>query len=209
MFKTSGIYFPLLALLAAVLGNSSLLAGPITGVTVAYSGSVCCGESPQNLVNGSGLVGGYNTSALNQPSGASGITIQSFSNPVPEFTFNLQGNRQLSQIAFWNYSGIFPQLSINALLVSTSLNGTDFTPIPSITNLTQGGSGPQAAEIFSFGIPLDAAFVRVAVLSNYGAFGAVLQEVMFVEVAVPEPGTMILSSLALASLIAYRRLRHT
>jgi hypothetical protein len=209
MWKNSALFAPLLALLAAFSGSSPLWATPITGVTVSSNVAVCCGESLQNLVNGVGLIGGYNTSALNVVGGTSGISILNSTSPPPVFTFDLQGNRQLSQIAFWNYSGSFSNLGINALQVSTSLDGISYSPISSITNLTRGGAGLQAAEIFTFGIPLEAAFVRVAPLSNFGGNAVNFQEVMFVEAAVPEPGTMILSSLALASLIAYRRLRHT
>jgi F5/8 type C domain len=158
------------------------------------------GESPgssiNNIVNGSGLssLSLTATHATATPTNAWGSTTT-----TGNITFNLNGSYNLAGFSLWNFNfSSLVSAGVNGVNIQTSTDGSNFTPVTgSPTQFAIATSPAQNAEQFSF-TPVDAAYVRFNVLSNYGASFTGLGEVQFDSApatapatAVPEPFTIV------------------
>jgi hypothetical protein len=180
----------------------------INGVTASTDMGENSGSSINNIVNGSGLSSLSLTATHAQaiPTNAWGSITQ-----TGNITFNLNGLYSLAGFSLWNFNfaSLFP-VGVNGVNVQTSTDGSNFTPV--IGAPTQfaiaTNSINENPEQFSFA-PVDAAYVKFNVLSNYGGGFTGLAEVQFdgspAATSVPEPVTIFGTLMGLGGGAALKR----
>ncbi len=220
-----------------VLGLASPSFGTLSGVNVSsFSSQLAQGgglnRQAFNTVNESGLTGNqHDTTAtdmwLSTGDGTAGggcdpfVTINGcagIGGQIAQITYNLSGGSvvQVGTMYVWNYNEFFGSSFVNrgvdTLQVSTSPDGTTFTPIIDPLNSSTTwvfaeapGTTGYTPQVFSFSSPVSAAFIRFDILTNYGdAHDFVgLSEVGF-DAPTPEPGTGLLMLSAIGLLIGAR-----
>lgn len=165
-----------LALSAALLTQAS--AAPILGVT-ATSPNTNAGGVPANVVNGTGLTGGFLPTSLHSQSGSNTAWLSGANAADSQLDFALGDLYSLSGMAFWNANGAFSSRGIATLQVLTSLDGLIYTAIAGgPTTIAQVPAAPSPAEIFTW-TPVVARFVRFDVLTTYNTNGSLVNEVLF------------------------------
>jgi F5/8 type C domain/PEP-CTERM motif len=170
-----------------------------------------------NTINQSGLSASYisgvtdfTTYTATTTANSSAPTDIWFSNFIAtgNVDFNLGGSYTIDQFALWNMGNIdsvkkFTLLASNDSTFATTTNLGSFTAGEGSSNNTLA----QAAQDFSFAATT-ASYVRVKITSNYGfpftgiseaAFGGVVPAA-----AVPEPASMVMLGLGIASVLGYR-----
>lgn len=138
-----------------------------------------------------------------------GTDVGAFSNTTGSLTFDFGSATTLESLGLWNFSGN-TDVSIVDFSLEASLT-SDFSSSTSLGSFTASvpSGNPSSAEVFSFA-PTNAQFLRLNVLSNNGASGFAIGEVIFEESqvteSVPEP-TSILGLLLMggAGLLAKRQ----
>ncbi len=187
----------------------------ITGVTASTNMGSGFGTNLQNTVNGVGL-SSLSLTASHAASVPTNSWVSSGGILTGLVTFNLNGLYSLEGFSFWNQNnggpGPLGSTGIRDVQVSTSLNGVTFTSLAGgPTTFSRATTLVSLPAIFGFG-PVDAAFVRFNILSNYGdTFQTGFAEAQFNGTAVvPEPSTFGMGLLgALGVGYAWRRRRAT
>ncbi len=202
-----------LAFFAAILFSTSHLtaapiAGPIAGVIATSNMGSGFGTSLANTVNGVGL-SSYSLTATHAGTIPSNSWVSS-GTLSGNITFDLGSAVFIDRFSFWNQNGGGPgaagSTGIRAVTILTSLDGTNFTPLPGgPTSFAQvAGSSNLPPEIFTF-TPVLARDVRFAVSSNYGdTLQTGFAEVMF-NSTVPEPSIFALIGFAVTGFLADAR----
>jgi len=159
--------------------------------SVASFSSFYGSRSPTNLVNGSGLTSGL-SSILGGADSTHGTDAEGgmwYSNPYltppdtsPVVTFNLGGVYPLQTTRIWQYNqpGGFTVYGAKDILISASLDNTNFTTLRTITPARAGGTNGEPAQ--DFATPAAAAqYLRFQILDTFGgAQASGLSEVRFV-----------------------------
>ncbi|WP_299148130.1 HYR domain-containing protein [uncultured Dokdonia sp.] len=162
--------------------NLSEVATPIIPSSASTSFTTAFGSSLTNTFNGNGLT---TFPDLNSDHSSSGVTNSWIGEGTSgTITFNLGGSQTVSGFSFWNQNNGGPGASgtsgIQNVIISSSTNGTDFTPIPGAPAVFAQvtGDGPVAPEVFNF-TPIIASSIRIEVQSNYGDGNTAFAEIAF------------------------------
>lgn len=172
------IYSKLLkfVLLAAVFSQAS--AAPILGVTASTPNGTAAGTI-DNVVNGTGLIGGIQPTSLHSQSGTNTAWLSSATGANSQLDFDLGDLYSLSGMAFWNANGSFVGRGIQTVQILSSVDGLVYSVIAgSPTAFAQVPAAPSPAEIFSW-TPVVARFVRFDVGSTFDTNGSLVNEVLF------------------------------
>src|SRR5882724_6807038 len=135
------------------------------------------GRQAVHTVDGSGLTAGASAilgaadSTVNN--GNSGVewttdgTINGPSDLNPSITYDLLGVYNLQTIRVWNYNeGGLPQVGPSSILLSTSVDGTNFTQFGIINPAQAGGTNGQPGQDFAMSVA-NVRYVQLQILSNW------------------------------------------
>lgn len=208
-----------IAALIGVASISSAHAGVIigaAGVTTDIPGDPRGGGDIINLINQSGLSNAYvsgvtdfDAFVANTHDSSTGLNTWNGAATSGNITFDLGGVQSIESMALWNRdftgSGI---ANFNLRFSNTS----DFTASTLVTGFTAadiaagGTSALTLAQVFTFAV-VEAAFVRLEILSSYGASTLVSGEVIFEQAVsdVPLPAALPLFLLGMAGFGAAAR----
>ncbi|SNS06142.1 T9SS type A sorting domain-containing protein [Dokdonia pacifica] len=165
-----------------VVNNPSIV--PV-GVTTTYTPGF--GTLPEALIDGSGLSEFPSVDATHDDT-SPGNSFVSENEVAGSFDFDLGGTFMLNGVAIWNQNnggpGVEGEPGIQEIVLSSSLDGTNFTVIPNGPTLVSQviENGPIGPEQFGF-MATEAAFIRLEVISNYGDDDAGFAEIAFVGTA--------------------------
>jgi hypothetical protein len=196
---------------ALSIGSGLANAGTIIGATSATTNM---GESfpLSHAIDQSGLTATYVSGTTDFDSFVASTTHNSqpgndwvANNQTGNVFFDLGGIFSIDKAAVWNFggqSGII-NFGIQNIALSWSIDDLTYTSLSSYT-LLQGVTGVNsAAQVLTFG-SVNARYIRMDVLSNYGGIGSSLGEIAFNQ-TVPEPATIALMGLGFAGMAARRR----
>jgi len=176
--------FTSLKLLALALVTSLVYAqDPLIPVSIITSFTPEFGTDPVNTINGTGMVSFPSLTANHQPSDPANSFVGIGTGGA--FDFDLGGTHTINGFSFWNQNAGGPGADgitgIRTLSVQSSTNGVDYFPIPdSPAIFQQVFTNLSPPEMFSFP-PVDAAFVRFIVDTNYGDVNTGFAEIAFSE----------------------------
>jgi len=165
-----------------VITNSSII--PV-GVTTTFTPGF--GTLPEALIDGSGLSEFPSTEATHDDT-TPGNSFVSENEVTGSFDFDLGGTFMLNGMAIWNQNAGGPggigEEGLQDIVLSASLDGTTFTPITNAPTLVAQvlDNGPVAPERFGFDL-IEAAFIRLEVLNNYGDDDTGFAEIAFSGIA--------------------------
>jgi hypothetical protein len=144
---------------------------------------------------------------------------------LAQITFDLGGLSTVDSFRVWNYNEVnansaqsFTDRGVQTLTISiaTSASGP-YVPLlnPAGTSTTwtfniAPGSNIYTGQLFTLTTPIQAAFIRFDILTNYDTAGTDhglvgLSEVQFYGSTVPEPGTLSLIAVGVSGLVTLRR----
>jgi F5/8 type C domain len=188
-----------LATLALSVANiPTARAALITGVTATTDMGTQGGTSLTGIINGTGLPGNV-PSLSGQHAIPSNFNYWASQNNTitGNVTFNLNGTYNLTSFSLWNYGASgFGTPGVKGVTIQTSIDGTNFTTLLGApTQFAEVAGSTRNPEIINFA-PVDAAYVKFQILSNYGyPTNTALSEVQFngtaVATSVPEPLTIL------------------
>ena len=153
----------------------------VNPVAVSTTFAPAFATDPINTINGNGLVSFPSLTADHEASIPSNSFVSDDS--TGSFDFDLGGTFILDGFSFWNQNNGGPGASgttgIQGVVVSSSLDGVNYTPIPgSPTTFAQVTTDLSPPETFTF-TPVNASFIRFEVSSNYGDTSTGFAEVAF------------------------------
>ncbi|MFT4662569.1 MAG: hypothetical protein ACI9O4_002177 [Chitinophagales bacterium] len=139
------------------------------------------GTDIQNAIDGTGLDVFPSLSANHEPTNPINSWISQDATGVIDF--DLGGLFLVDGFAFWNQNGGGPGADgtsgIKDVIIYASTDGTNYNLIPGApSTFTQVTTGPSAPEVFDF-TALEASFIRIEVLNNYGDMFTGFGEVAF------------------------------
>lgn len=139
---------------------------------------------PESVIDGSGLSEFPSVVALHDDT-SPGNSFVSENEVTGSFDFDLGGTFMLNGVSIWNQNaggpGNLGEEGLREVLFSSSLDAVNFTPIADApTQFAQVvANGPIGPEQHGF-VDVEAAFIRMDVLSNYGDDDAGFAEIAFV-----------------------------
>ena len=166
-------------LLSATFTQAQDIINPISATALL----VDFGE-PIDTVNGEGLSEFPSTTA----SHASSVTENSLMwfNGSNVIDFDLGGNFTVEGLAYWNGTSDTSDYGVRDIIISSSIDGVNFTPITGApTEFAEATLPPNLAETFAFDA-VNTAHIRIEALNNHGNFLlTIFSEIAFIGTAEP------------------------
>jgi hypothetical protein len=166
-------------LLSATFTQAQDIINPISATAML----VDFGE-PIDTVNGEGLSEFPSTTA----SHASSVTENSLMwfNGSNVIDFDLGGNFTVEGLAYWNGTSDTSDYGVRDVIISSSIDGVNFTPITGApTEFAEATLPPNLAETFAFDA-VNTAHIRIEALNNHGNFLlTIFSEIAFIGTAEP------------------------
>ena len=170
----------------AFIGTSTSTDNIINPVSASTTLAAQFGSSLDNTINGSGLDVFPTLSGTHEATSPGNAFFAT--NDTGSIDFDLGGSFLVDGLAFWNANAPGPGATgIQGVVISSSEDGTNFTPITGApSTFAQVMSPTSAAQQFSF-TEITASFIRFDVLSNYGDPGNLVAfaEIAFSGIAAP------------------------
>ncbi len=172
-------------------------------------------SSLTNTINGAGLSLFGDLAATHDGTIPSNSWVSSSLILTGNLDFDLGGLFFVDGFSFWNQNsggpGFFGSTGIQDVIVLSSLDGSNYNPIPEAPLIfaQQTGFSNVPPEMFSFS-RVTASHIRFEIRSNWGDNAQTgFAEVAFSGVAVPEPATFLMLGFAVSGGLAFRLTRRS
>ncbi len=167
-----------------------LIGGVLVDPALLYYSSeltFCCDRIAIHMVDGSGVaagasgvVGAYDSTVSSSPNGTMWLNVDNSTDPQPVLIFDLNGFFDLKIVRLWNYNegGGNQANGVQTFEIAVSADNVNYTVLGTQTMNEASGADGEPAQDFAVAAP-GIRYVRLHLLSNYGAGRFGLSEVRF------------------------------
>ncbi len=167
-----------------------LIGGVLVDPALLYYSSeltFCCDRIAIHMVDGSGVaagasgvVGAYDSTVSSSPNGTMWLNVDNSTDPQPVLIFDLNGFFDLKIVRLWNYNegGGNQANGVQTFEIAVSTNNVTYVVMGTNTMTMASGADGEPAQDFAVAAP-GIRYVRLHLLSNYGAGRFGLSEVRF------------------------------